>query len=147
MIRALKSSDREAWESLWQGYLTFYKASLSEEQTQSTWERLLDELNPIEGLVAEHDGQVVGIAHIQLRPSTWSQHGFLYLEDLFVDPSMRGQGIGVDLMNSVYDRARKLNAGRVYWTTQSDNPARKLYDRFAAESGFVQYRHTLEPAQ
>jgi len=147
VIRALKSSDREAWESLWQGYLTFYKASLSEEQTQSTWERLLDELNPIEGLVAEHDGQVVGIAHIQLRPSTWSQHGFLYLEDLFVDPSMRGQGIGVDLMNSVYDRARKLNAGRVYWTTQSDNPARKLYDRFAAESGFVQYRHTLEPAQ
>lgn len=146
MIRALKPSDREAWESLWQGYLTFYKASLSEEQTQLTWERLLDVSNPIEGLIAEHDGQVVGIAHIQLRPSTWSQHGFLYLEDLFVDPSMRGQGIGVDLMNSVYDRARKLNAGRVYWTTQSDNPARKLYDRFAAESGFVQYRHTLEPA-
>lgn len=144
MIRALRPSDRLAWNPLWYGYLGFYGAVLPEGQAQLTWDRLHDSASPMEGLVAEQNGAVIGLAHIQLRPSSWSEHGYLYLEDLYVDPSVRGQGVASRLIEAVYTEARAKKANRVYWMTESDNPARKLYDRYANESGYVQYRHAVE---
>lgn len=37
-IRKLHRDDRAAWEPLWQGYLAFYKTSVSEQATQTAWE-------------------------------------------------------------------------------------------------------------
>ncbi len=43
-------ADRAAWEPLWQGYLTYYKAALPDEVTADAWNRLVDPEGELIGL-------------------------------------------------------------------------------------------------
>ena len=73
--------------------------------------------------------------------STWSIGPYCYLEDLFVEPALRAQGIGRALIEAVYREADTRGCSRTYWMTQESNyRARGLYDQLAAKSPFVQYR-------
>jgi len=145
-IRPLKAEDKSRWLELWKGYLTFYETSLSDEQTELTWKRLMDSNYGVFGLMAEKDGAMVGITHFMFRPSTWAPKDYCYLEDLFVDPTVRGSGAGRALINRVIELAKEHGAGRVYWTTKESNAqARILYDSFIKVSEFVQYRFPLNP--
>ena len=66
---------------------------------------------------------------------------YCYLEDLFVDIDTRRTGTGRALIEAVYREADRLGATRTYWATKEDNrTARRLYDRLATLSPFVQYR-------
>uniref|UniRef100_UPI000B237DE4 GNAT family N-acetyltransferase n=1 Tax=Rhizobium ecuadorense TaxID=1671795 RepID=UPI000B237DE4 len=48
------------------------------------------------------------------------------------------------LIEAVADLARANGAGRLYWMTHETNAtARRLYDRIAERSGFIQYRKAL----
>ena len=143
-VRPLKAEDKSRWLELWNGYLTFYETSLSNEQTELTWKRLMDSNYGVFGLIAEKDGAIVGITHFMFRPSTWAPKDYCYLEDLFVDPTVRGSGAGRALINRVIELAKEHGAGRVYWTTKENNAqARILYDSFIKVSEFVQYRFPL----
>jgi ribosomal protein S18 acetylase RimI-like enzyme len=143
-VRAVHAADKERWLELWNGYLTFYKNSLSEEQNELTWNRLLDPNYESHGLVAELNGNLVGITHYAFQTSTWSPVGYCYLEDLFVDPNLRGQGAGRALIDEVKRIAIAAGATRLYWNTDKDNEtARKLYDSYGPEAGKVQYRIPL----
>lgn len=145
-VRPLKAEDKSRWLELWNGYLTFYETSLSDEQTELTWNRLMDSDYGVFGLMAEKDGAMVGITHFMFRPSTWAPKDYCYLEDLFVDPTVRGGGAGRALINRVIEVAKEHGAGRVYWTTKESNAqARILYDSFIKVSEFVQYRFPLNP--
>lgn len=145
-VRPLKAEDKSRWLELWNGYLTFYETSLSNEQTELTWKRLMDSNYGVFGLMAEKDGAMVGITHFMFRPSTWAPKDYCYLEDLFVDPTVRGSGAGRALINRVIELAKEHGAGRVYWTTKESNAqARILYDSFTKVSEFVQYRFPLNP--
>ena len=145
-VRPLKAEDKSRWLELWQGYLTFYETSLSSEQTELTWNRLMDSNYGVFGLMAEKDGAMVGITHFMFRPSTWAPKDYCYLEDLFVDPTIRGGGAGRALISRVIELAKEHGAGRVYWTTKENNAqARILYDSFIKVSEFVQYRFPLNP--
>ncbi len=145
-VRPLKAEDKSRWLELWDGYLTFYETSLSNEQTELTWKRLMDSNYGVFGLIAEKDGAMVGITHFMFRPSTWAPKDYCYLEDLFVDPTVRGSGAGRALINRVIELAKEHGAGRVYWTTKENNAqARILYDSFIKVSEFVQYRFPLNP--
>ena len=145
-VRPLKAEDKSRWLELWNGYLTFYETSLSSEQTELTWNRLMDSDYGVFGLMAEKDGAMVGITHFMFRPSTWAPKDYCYLEDLFVDPTVRGGGAGRALINRVIEVAKEHGAGRVYWTTKESNAqARILYDSFIKVSEFVQYRFPLNP--
>jgi len=140
-IRPLVAADKSAWLPLWLGYLEFYKAGLAPEVTETTFERLTDADESMFGLVAEQDGRIVGIAHGILHRSTWAKRSYLYLNDLFVSPDVRGGGAGRALIEGVYDRADAMGAERVYWLTHETNTtARKLYDSLAVNDGFVEYR-------
>jgi len=145
-VRPLKAEDKSRWLELWNGYLTFYETSLSDEQTELTWNRLMDSSYGVFGLMAEKDGAMVGITHFMFRPSTWAPKDYCYLEDLFVDPTVRGSGAGRALISRVIELAKEHGAGRVYWTTKENNAqARILYDSFIKVSEFVQYRFPLNP--
>ena len=142
-VRPLAARDRAAWEPLFRGYLTFYKATLPDEQIALTWERLLsgDEQFHI-ALVAVGKADVpIGFAHILFHRSTWSPTHYCYLEDLFVDPESRAHGIGQALIEAVYVEADARGCTRTYWSTQEFNyRARGLYDKVATKSPFLQYR-------
>lgn len=94
------------------------------------------------GLVAvDNSGAVVGLANVVFHPSTWSATHYCYLEDLFADEAVRGQGVGRALIEAVYDLADQRGASRTYWATQDNNAtARRLYDHIGVLTPFVQYR-------
>ncbi|MCG7394131.1 GNAT family N-acetyltransferase [Microvirga sp. ACRRW] len=143
-IRAFTPDDREAWEPLWQGYLTFYKSSLPAEVTEATWQRLNDPAEPMHGLVALLDGKIVGIVHYLYHRSTWTTADYCYLQDLFTAEEARGRGVGRALIEAVYERAKADGAARVYWLTHETNTdAQALYDKVASRSGFIQYRQVF----
>jgi GNAT superfamily N-acetyltransferase len=143
-IRNLRPSDRNQWEALWQGYQAFYQVDLAGAVTEATWQRFFDDGEPVHALVAERGHRLVGFVHFIFHRSTWMIGPTCYLQDLFTDASERGTGIGRALIEAVYERARALGAGRVYWLTHGTNAtAIKLYDQVAERSGFIQYRKFL----
>jgi GNAT superfamily N-acetyltransferase len=140
-VRPVQPDDRAAWEPLWQGYLTFYEATLASEVTDATWRRFFDPLEGLGALAAERDGRLIGFAHYLLHRSTWAPVCYCYLEDLFVEPSVRGGGAGRALIAAVEGAARQAGASRLYWMThESNQTAQKLYSQVAERPGFVQYR-------
>jgi GNAT superfamily N-acetyltransferase len=143
-IRAIEEKDKDQWLKLWAGYLEFYKSTILPEQTELTWKRLINNELKMFGFVAESEDEIIGFTHCLFRPSTWTETDYCYLEDLFVDPNIRGKGIGRALMNKVFELAKEKNSKRVYWTTQEFNKtARVLYDSITPVSEFVQYRLPL----
>jgi GNAT superfamily N-acetyltransferase len=138
-VRPIVQADKKRWLELFKEYIVFYKSKLSDEQFELTWNRINSEFN-INGLVAEMNGQIVGFTHYIFRPSTWAVEDFCYLEDLYVDPKVRGGGVGRALIKAVEDIAIAKGSKRLYWTTAPDNEtARKLYDKVAI-SDRVQYK-------
>jgi len=143
-IRAIEEKDKSQWLKLWAGYLEFYKSTISPEQTELTWKRLINNEMKMFGFVAENEEGVIGFTHCLFRPSTWTETDYCYLEDLFVDSNIRGKGVGRALMEKVIELAKEENSKRVYWTTQEFNKtARVLYDSITPVSEFVQYRLPL----
>ena len=126
---------------MWQGYLDFYRTTLTPEVTEQTWAALCDPSSTVHGLVAEHDHQLVGLAQVIMHATTWAIRPSCYLEDLYVAKQWRGQDIGRRLIEAVYAFADESGAGSVYWLTQEYNaPARSLYDTLAHRASFVVYQ-------
>ena len=141
-IRPLEEKDRVQWEALFRAYVRFYRAKVADDVIALTWQRLLGQEDGFLGLVAqEESGRLVGLAHMLFHRSSWSPTVYCYLEDLFVDIDTRRNGVGRALIEATYREADKRGATRTYWATMDDNAAaRRLYDRLARLSGFVQYR-------
>lgn len=139
-IRTIQPEDEPRWRELWDGYCRFYETPMAAEVTRQTWRRLLDPASPMHAIVAEDDGNVVGIANYVVHDTTWSTHPVCYLQDLFVDPAVRGGGVGKALIEWLVAEMRSRNWSRVYWATREDNyRARGLYDKFTPHSGFLRY--------
>ncbi|MCU0805894.1 MAG: GNAT family N-acetyltransferase, partial [Burkholderiales bacterium] len=99
---------------------------------------------PMHGTFALAAGRPVGIVHYIEHRSCWTVGNYVYLQDLFVEPGVRGTGLGRRLIENVYDWARRKGCSRVHWLThESNTDAMKLYDRIADRSGFVQYRKVV----
>jgi GNAT superfamily N-acetyltransferase len=147
-IRAVDTQDFGAWKPLWDGYNAFYGRSgdtaLAEDITRETWSRFLATDEPMHALVAERDGQLLGLVHYLFHRSTISRANSCYLQDLFTVPTARGMGVGRALIEAVYANARQAGASRVYWQTHETNTtAMQLYDQLAEKSGFIVYRKPL----
>lgn len=144
IIRPVGPDERAAWEPLWDGYIRFYKATLANGASDVAWSRFHDPAEPMHLLGAYVDGKLTGIVQYLFHRSTWTPGNYCYLQDLFVDDSARGLGLGRKLIEAVYEKASEAGASRVHWLTQNDNAtARQLYDRIADNSGFMQYRKLL----
>jgi GNAT superfamily N-acetyltransferase len=143
-IRPARPEDHAQWLPLWQGYQQFYAAEIPAAVTAATWARFHDPREPMHCAVAEEAGTLLGLVHFIYHRSCWTTGDYCYLQDLFVAPGTRGQGVGRQLIEHVYAQAAAAGASRVHWLTQSTNhTAMHLYDRIASASGFVQYRKLL----
>jgi len=143
-IRLAQAQDYAQWLPLWQGYQTFYKTNIPEAVTQQTWARFLNPAEPMHCAVAEQDGVLVGMVHYIFHRSCWTAGDYVYLQDLFATPELRGKGVGRALIEHVYAIAKAQGGSRVWWLTHETNTdAMHLYDKIADKSGFVQYRKLL----
>ena len=148
VIREARPADYAAWKPLWDGYNAFYgrhgPTALSDQITQIAWQRFFDAYEPMHALLADHEGDLVGIAHYLFHRSTTQIAPNCYLQDLFTSQAARGRGVGRALIEAVYERAREAGIPRVYWQTHETNrTAMMLYDNVAERSGFIVYRKML----
>ena len=84
-------------------------------------------------LIAEHDGRTAGYALYFFNYSTWVGPG-IYLEDLFVEPELRGLGIGKLLLERVAAIAVEKGCARLQWAVLDWNtPAIDFYRAVGGE--------------
>ena len=79
-----------------------------------------------------------GLALLRFRPSVWTEQQEAYLQELYVVPDLRGQGIGEALMRAVLATCREHDAAWVELNTgETDVAARSLYKKlgFTNEKG------------
>jgi GNAT superfamily N-acetyltransferase len=148
IIRNLARDDHAQWLSLWDGYNAFYgrggPTALAPEITETTWGRFFDPGEPMRALVAEQEGELIGLAHFLFHRSTTSIAPTCYLQDLFTSEAARGRGVATAVVARAAEEAKAQGSQRIYWQTHETNDrARKLYDRIAERSGFIIYRKAL----
>jgi len=148
IIRAVTRADYDQWLPLWDGYNAFYEragaTALPRVITERTWSRFFDGYEPVHALVAESDGELLGLAHYLFHRSTTMIEPVCYLQDLFTVETARGRGVGKALIEAVYRQAKLASSPRVYWQTHKTNrTARTLYDKVAEHQGFIVYRKQL----
>jgi GNAT superfamily N-acetyltransferase len=85
-------------------------------------------------LIAEHDGQPAGFALYFFNYSTWVGRPGIYLEDLFVEPELRGRGVGRALLRRVAAIAVERGCQRMQWQVLDWNtPAVEFYRAMGGE--------------
>jgi GNAT superfamily N-acetyltransferase len=142
-VRPVGPDDKAEWSRMWKHYLAFYDTSRSQDVFEQTWRRIVEGSHGMYAAIAEMDGHAVGIVNFLYHNWFWGAETKVYLNDLYVDPDIRGTGAGRALIEYVDQHARSNGAGSVYWLTAEDNEAaRRLYDRIAQKSVFVHYSMT-----
>ncbi|MGF6568461.1 GNAT superfamily N-acetyltransferase [Paraburkholderia sp. GAS333] len=87
----------------------------------------------IEGLVAENEGRLVGYALFFHNYSSFVGKRGLYLEDVYVQPSQRGSGLGSAFLQRLAALAVERQCGRFEWTVLDWNqPAIDFYKKMGA---------------
>jgi GNAT superfamily N-acetyltransferase len=89
-------------------------------------------------LLAEHDGKPAGFAIYLFNYSTFEGRPSLHVEDLFVVPELRGQGIGKALLARAAAIACGVGSLRLQWEVLDWNqPAIEFYESLGARFGDV----------
>lgn len=140
-VRAAEARDEARWRALWAGYCDFYeRPDTSEVVTSHTWARIMDPASPVHAVVAERDGDVIGMANYILHDNTSTLRPVCYLQDLYVDPTLRAGGVGATLLDWLIAETKARGWARLYWNTRENNyRARGLYDKYTPHSGFLRY--------
>jgi ribosomal protein S18 acetylase RimI-like enzyme len=72
----------------------------------------------------------LGIAVLRFRPALWTQTLDAYLEELYVVPQHRGEGLGRALLEGALELARSRGAGLIHLgTSVDDRAAIALYEK------------------
>ena len=158
-ITPLTPADRAAWERLFRGYIAFYERDEPAAMYDAAWAAFMagERVHALgarlgsasvapyrsapgaERLPPAGEETLVGITHFFVHPNT-SGPDVCYLQDLFTDAAVRGQGVGRALIGAVGDWARAQGCARLYWMTHESNAvARALYDKVAINRGFIRY--------
>ncbi len=138
IIRPLKFDDFASWLPLWDGN---NMGQRNKAVTTETWSRICDPNNTqVNGLCAEKNGELLGIVHYILHPTTGQINPVCYMQDVFVAPTHRRKGIGKRMVEEVTKIAAKEKWARMYWLTSPDNKeAKAMYENFGIKLDFNLY--------
>jgi GNAT superfamily N-acetyltransferase len=131
IIRPGTTADLEAAHDLVRELARYERAAGEVVTSPETYRRDL-ESGWFELLVADHYGEILGIALGHRAYSTWKGRIY-YLDDLVVGESWRGRGIGLRLFEDFADMARRRGASLLKWQVLDWNePALRFYRRLSA---------------
>jgi len=141
-IRPIAAGDEAAWRDLFRAYGVFYETDFPDAVLDGVWAWLMDPGHEVSALVADDDGTLIGIAHVRRQADTFTAGPSWFLDDLYVLPERRGEGIARALIERIYADAAAAGGGTVRWITAAGNTtAQRLYDRIATRTSWVTYEH------
>ena len=129
------------------GYQRFYKAEPDEARNRAHFGRLLDDYAAgIQFVALDESGQALGFATLYFPLGSVTPGVACLMNDLFVVPEARGQGIGRALILHCLSYAKAHGFPRIHWQTALDNhTAQRLYDSLpTTRSGWYTYRLAVE---
>jgi len=139
-ITPARPQDEPRWRELYQGYAAFYSVPLTDADYRRVWSWIHDPARETRCLLArDAGGRPVGLAHYRAYDAPLrGTSGFL--DDLFVDPAVRGGGAADALLTALRRIAAEEGWAVIRWNTAEDNyRARALYDRHAEKTVFLTY--------
>ena len=125
------------------GYQRFYKAEPDEARNRAHFGRLLDDNDAgIQFVALDETGQALGFATLYFPLGSVTPGVACLMNDLFVVPETRGQGIGRALILHCLSYAKAHGFAKIHWQTALDNhTAQRLYDSLpTTRSGWYTYR-------
>lgn len=138
-IRDIDLEDYLAWFEMVQDY----DPDIGESANQ-TWDRMWQAGQCLFCKVITVDDEPVGFMQYTFHSFFFDFHSVCYLSDLYVRPAYRNRGLGRLLLDYLFDEAKRLKWGRVYWVTHRDNlDAQRLYNRYVSAYEFVRYHMDL----
>ncbi|WP_344426412.1 GNAT family N-acetyltransferase [Pseudonocardia ailaonensis] len=91
------------------------------------------------GHVAELDGRIVGCALWFLNFSTWEGVHGIWLEDLYVQPALRGSGLGTELLTALAVECRERGYARLEWSVLDWNAPSIAFYRSLGATGMDEW--------
>ena len=132
-IRQAKREDSQLIFDFIQAIAAYEKMSDDVEGSVSDVEYSIFDKEQASVLIGEEDGIPVGFALYYFNYSTFKTRRGLYLEDLFVNPNMRGKSYGKLLLMELVNIAAQQNCGRMEWCCLDWNtPSIKFYKSLGA---------------
>ncbi len=114
------------------GYCDFYEVSPSDGELLAMSRTLIGdpEKEGVQVIARDEDGRAIGFATIFWTWSTLSASRIAVMNDLFVDPGVRGGGVADALIAECVERSRARGATSLGWQTSKDNHrAQGVYER------------------
>jgi len=141
-VRKAKQSDYEGWSGLYDGYARFYKVGMNDQIKQQLWNWIHDPEYVVECLLAVSDDDTpCGLAHVRAMPSPLRGAEIGFLDDMFIDPEMRGSGVSKKLFEALRQHGKDKGWPIIRWITADDNyRARGLYDQVAMKTMWNTYQ-------
>lgn len=134
-IGDIHKNDYEQWLTLWDAN---NNGKSDETVTAETWNRLTNPVFPVHGLVARKNEQLTGLVHYILHPVTGHIMPACYMQDVFVDPAFRKQGIARQLVEHLTDLGKREKWARLYWLAETNNiAAQNLYKNLGVKLDFT----------
>ncbi len=150
--RLARAGDREGVIKLWRGLIEFYGDSFRHygsrtdmDILRNSFEKLLaDERSRI--IIAACEEEIIGTVTLLKQYSSWTGSYYGRIEDVFVAPEWRRQGIGESLLNFTYKIAEEENLSRLELHVLADNrEAKGLYEKCnLVDNGSLVYTYMLE---
>ena len=136
LVRPSEREDRPQLLDLIEGYFAFYRTPFARPKVEALLDLLEEDPGLGVQLVADADGRLQGFASLYACLDTLVADRILVMNDLFVDPSVRSQGVGAALLEASLTYATTHGYVRLDWVTAQDNlDAQRFYDRHGGRRG------------
>ncbi len=139
-IRKATISDLEHIVPLFDAYRMFYEQKSDVESARRfLTERFANDESVI--FIALENGEPVGFTQLYKTFSSVSLQPSYILNDLYVAPQYRKNGVGEALLNQAKNHCQEMGYKGLALETAVDNPAQKLYERldWKKDTGYIHY--------
>lgn len=146
VLRQAEPADAESIAPLFDDYRQFYRQTPDLPLALAFLRERLTLRESVIFIAHDERGQVVGFTQLYPSFSSVSASRIWILNDLFVLPRARGQGIAHRLLDTARSHALATGAKRLILSTAHDNPAQKLYEStgYQRDHAFLHYSLTVD---
>ena len=138
--------DKAQWETLYYGYATFYKVTMNQEILDNVWAWIMDVDHGFYGLLAKDEtSQCVCFMLYRAMPSPLRGKMVGFLDDLFVEPKCRGNGVVEALYEALNRSAKDKGWPFMRWITADNNyRGRGVYDKLSQRTHWITYQMQVD---